>query len=72
MCAYTIPTITLIREPGGRAETVTRPKTAGRLLKDLGIRQGTALVIRDGELLTHDRTVEANDTIIVRTVVSSG
>lgn len=64
--------ITLTREPGGATESVPRPKTAAQLLQRLGIRQSAALVIREGELLTHDRRIEPGDHIIVRTVVSSG
>ncbi len=49
-----------------------RPKTVSQLLARLGIRQGTALVIREGELLTPDRRIENGETIIVRSVVSQG
>ena len=72
MTHYTLPTITLVTEPSGTTQTLPRPKTVQRLLRDLNIRPTTVLVIRDGELLTHDRAILPNDTITVRTVVSSG
>lgn len=65
-------TITLILEPDGGTRVMERPKTVTQLLNRLAVRQGTALVIREGELLTPDRRVEKGDTIIVRTVVSRG
>ena len=45
-----------------------------RLLKYLpsGVMEETALVIRDGELLTIDRHISAGDTITVQSVVSVG
>lgn len=65
-------TITLVLEPAGGTRTMPRPKTARQLLEKLDIRQTTALVIRDGELLTPDRRIDAGDTITVRSVVSRG
>lgn len=49
-----------------------RPKTVLQLLRKLDIRRGAALVIRDGGLLTPDREILPNDSIIVRIVTSSG
>jgi Sulfur transfer protein involved in thiamine biosynthesis len=65
-------TITLVQEPTGGTITMPRPKTVTQLLHKLAIRPGTALVIRNGELLTPDRRIEPNDTITVRTVISRG
>lgn len=65
-------TITVILEPTGGTKEIPRPKTVTQLLNKLGVRQGTALVIRDKELLTQDRRIEAGDTITVRSVVSRG
>ena len=70
--ARNIATITVILEPDGGTRVMERPKTVTQLLNRLAVRQGTALVIRDGELLTPDRRVEKGDTVIVRTVVSRG
>lgn len=64
--------ITLILEPTGGTKTVPRPKTVYQLLDRLAIRHGSALIIRDGELLTPDRSIKAGDTITVRSVVSRG
>ena len=69
---YTIPTITVILQPQEKTISLTRPKTVLQLLDKLGIRRGTALVIRDGELLTQDRAIQKDDVITVRIVTSSG
>lgn len=64
--------ITLVLEPEGKTMSFPRPKTVTQLLNKLGVKQGTALVIREGELLTPDRRIETGDTITVRGVVSRG
>jgi sulfur carrier protein len=64
--------ITLELEPEGKTVTFPRPKTVAQLLNKLGVKQCTALVIRDGELLTPDRRIEIDDIITVRGVVSRG
>lgn len=69
---YTIPTITVILQPQEKTISLPRPKTVLQLLGKLGIRRGTALVIRDGELLTQDRAILKDDVITVRIVTSSG
>ncbi|MCC8194155.1 MAG: hypothetical protein LIP28_05880, partial [Deltaproteobacteria bacterium] len=65
-------TITVVLEPEGGMREMPRPKTVAQLCDRLDVRQGSALVIRDGELLTPDRRIETGDTIIVRSVVSRG
>ncbi|CAK7017174.1 MAG: hypothetical protein DELT_02285 [Desulfovibrio sp.] len=69
---YPPATITLVLEPDGKTVEFPRPKTVTQLLNKLGVKQCTALVIRDGELLTPDRRIETGDTITVRGVVSRG
>ncbi len=69
---YTIPTITVILQPQEKIVSMQRPKTVMQLLNRLSIRRGTALVIRDGQLLTQDREIRPDDTITVRIVTSSG
>ncbi len=69
---YTIPTIAVILQPQEKTLSLPRPKTVLQLLGKLGIRRGTALVIRDGELLTQDRAILKDDVITVRIVTSSG
>lgn len=69
---YPQPTITVTLEPAGGTKEIPRPKTAAQLCDRLGIRQGAALIIRDGELLTPDRRIETGDAITVRSVVSRG
>ncbi len=66
------PTVTVRLEPAGREIVVPRPKNVLMLLKALDIRRGTALVIRDGGLLTQDREVLPGDVITVKIVTSSG
>ena len=64
--------ITVRFEPSGKEETMPRVKTVLQLLNKLGVKRGTALVIRDGGLLTPDREILPDDVITVRTVVSQG
>lgn len=66
------PRITVTLEPAGGTREMPRPKTVYQLLERLQIRQGTALVIREGELLTPDRHIETGESITVRSVVSRG
>ena len=65
-------TITVRLQPQGKELTMPRPKTALQLLNKLGLRRGSALVIRDNGLLTPDREILPGDTLIVRVVTSSG
>lgn len=65
-------TITLLLEPDGRIMEFPRPKTAAQLLAALGQPLETALVARNGELLTPDRHIWPGDEIFVRIVASKG
>lgn len=65
-------TITLCREPGSSCREFPRPKTVGQLLSALCILEETALVIRDGQLLTPDQHIYPDQTITVRSVISTG
>ena len=65
-------TITVVLEPTGGTKEIPRPKTVTQLCNRLDIRRGTALIIRNGELLTPDRQIETGDTITIRSVVSRG
>ena len=69
---YTIPKITVVLQPQEKIIEMPRPKTVIQLFNKLGIRRGTALVIRNGELLTPDRSIMADEIITVRIVTSSG
>ena len=69
---YPQPTITVTLEPTGGTREIPRPKTVAQLCNRLEVRQGTALIIRDGELLTPDRRIETGDAITIRSVVSRG
>ena len=70
--SYTPPSVTVLLEPQGETLILPRPKTVLQLLRTLRIRQGSALVIRDGGLLTQDREVLPGDHITIRSVVSRG
>lgn len=69
---YIKATIRVLLQPEEVQIVILRPKTAHQLLEALNLRKETALVIRDGKLLTHDRRIYANESLIVRKVVSSG
>ncbi|MBD5607327.1 MAG: hypothetical protein HDQ93_00555 [Desulfovibrio sp.] len=58
--------------PDERLVSLPRAKTARQLLLALGLEEETALVIRNGKLLTPDRQIWPNDEIIVRLVGSRG
>lgn len=65
-------TIQLTIEPGGGTRLFPRVKTARQLLEKLNILEETALVARDGKLLTPDRQIWPDDAILVRLVGSRG
>ena len=67
-----IKEITVLLQPQGKSITIPRPKTVQQLLRKLDIKAGTALVIRDGGLLTQDRQLTPGDCITVRRGTSSG
>ncbi|MFI3271205.1 MAG: hypothetical protein R3Y11_03740 [Pseudomonadota bacterium] len=66
------PTISVHLQPEEQIFEMPRVKSAGQLLKKLGFRQATALVVRDGELLTPDRPINHGDHILVRGITSRG
>ena len=66
------PTITLTMQPTGGTKIVPRPKTVRQLLDRLGLLEETALVIRDGSLLTPDLGIQPGDHITVRSITSRG
>ena len=64
--------ITVRLLPEDKSIAMPRPKTVQGLLQRLEIRRGTALVIRNGGLLTPDREILPGDEITIRRVTSSG
>lgn len=66
------PEIMLTLEPEGETLSFPRPKTARQLLQALGLEEETALVAREGKLLTPDRQIWPGDKILVRKVGSRG
>ncbi len=64
--------ITVHLEPQGKTLTMPRPKTVWQLMNRLSLKPCSALIIRDGGLLTKDREILPGDEITVRSVVSSG
>jgi len=64
--------ITVHLEPEGKTLSFDTLNTVLQLLHKIGKRQSQALVIRNGELLTQDRTLRHGDEIVVRGVTSRG
>ncbi|HJB65519.1 MAG TPA: hypothetical protein H9768_04450 [Candidatus Mailhella merdavium] len=66
--------ITVQLQPGCSEFAVPRrrAKNVARLLEHLGLRQGTAIVAREGTLLTPDVPLFSGQTVLVRKVMSSG
>lgn len=69
---YPPPEITVLLQPENKRLVLPRPKTVLQLLRKLGIKRCTALVIRDDGLLTEDRAILPGDDITIRVVTSSG
>lgn len=69
---YAPATVTVLLQPQEKTRVLPRPKTVRQLLAVLEMREETALVAREGELLTPDRRIYTGDSLLVRTVVSSG
>ena len=58
--------------PQGRTLEVAGRRSVGRLLSELGVLPGTAMVIREDVLLLDGEMVEDDDVIEVRAVISGG
>ena len=58
--------------PQHRTVELAGRRSVGRLLADLGILPGTAMVIRGDVLLTEGEMVEEDDELEVRAVISGG
>lgn len=71
---YREPTLTVILQPEEEQRIIPRHKAKNvrRLLEFLGLRPYTALVIRNEIPLTPDVPLYAEQTIIVRKVMSAG
>ena len=65
------PTVSVLLQPEEKLLRLPRPKTARQLLAALDLAEETALVARNGQLLTPDRRIW-DDELLVRTVTSSG
>ena len=67
-------TLRVLLQPEEREMELPRAsaKNVARLLATLGLRQGTAIVARDGVLLTPDVPLYPGQTVLVRKVMSSG
>ncbi|MEF2231582.1 MAG: hypothetical protein V3571_11685 [Pseudodesulfovibrio sp.] len=64
--------ITVHLEPEGKVVTLYRTRSVVALLNKLGLRHTMALVAREGELLTPDRSLTSGDVVLVRKVTSAG
>jgi sulfur carrier protein ThiS len=58
--------------PQHRVVEVVGPRTVARLLAELGILPGTAMVIRGDVLLTDREHLRDDDEIEIRAVISGG
>ncbi|MFP4071691.1 MAG: hypothetical protein ACLFTB_06545 [Desulfovibrionales bacterium] len=59
-------------EPDEKTVQFDRLNTVLQLLNKLNLRPTSALIIRDGELLTPDQRIHSGDRITVRQVTSRG
>lgn len=66
------PTVSVLLQPEEKLLRLPRPKTVRQLLAALDLAEETALVARNGQLLTPDRRIWPDDELLVRTVTSSG
>ncbi|MDR2726957.1 MAG: hypothetical protein LBC10_03070 [Deltaproteobacteria bacterium] len=66
------PPVQVLLQPEEKTVAIPKAKTARAVLHALGLRECSALVIRDGGLLTPDRAVAPGESLIVRKVTSSG
>ena len=64
--------VTVLVQPEEKYLSLPRPKTSRQLLAALGLAEETALVARNGQLLTPDRHIWPDDDLLVRKVASSG
>lgn len=64
--------VTVLVQPEEKHLSMPRPKTSRQLLAALGLAEETALVAREGQLLTPDRHIWPGDNLLVRKVASSG
>jgi sulfur carrier protein ThiS len=58
--------------PQERTVELAGRRTVARMLRELGILPGTAMVIRDDVLLLESEIVEDDDDVEVRAVISGG
>ncbi len=63
--------IVRLRNPD-REVTLTGPLRVRDLLGEVGVHPDAVLVIRDRDLLTRDDTVQDDETVEVRAVISGG
>ncbi len=62
----------ILIEPENQWADIDRASTVLNLLKKLELRPNQAVVIRNGELLTPDRKIDPEDSIVVRKIASRG
>ena len=62
----------ILLRPQCRTVNLTGRRSVARLLRELGVVPGTAMVIRNDTLLLDSEIVEEEDDIEVRAVISGG
>ena len=64
--------VRVVLHPQRRTVEIEGRRSVGRLLAELGVLPGTAMVIRRDELLLDGEMVEETDEIEIRAVISGG
>jgi sulfur carrier protein ThiS len=64
--------VRVVLHPQRRTVELEGRRSVGRLLAELGVLPGTAMVIRRDELLLDGEMVEPDDEIEIRAVISGG
>jgi len=62
----------ILIEPECEVAIIDKASTVLNLLKKLQLKPNQAIVIRNGELLTPDRKLDPEDSIVVRKIASRG
>ena len=62
----------VLLRPQQRTVNLPGRRTVGRMLRELGVVPGTAMVIRDDALLLETEVLEEDDVVEVRAVISGG
>lgn len=62
----------VIRNPQRRELELTGRRNVGKLIDELGLNPESVIVVREGELLTHDDLVADTDSVEIISAISGG